>query len=128
MMDATTAALEVLAEVEAGLPYERYRALLADLDLPAARVARALSLSARTLGRRRRAGRFGVWESDRIRRLERIWRAALAQFGERGAARGWLETSKQRLGGRAPLDLLATEAGGRVVAALLAELAIDGGR
>jgi putative toxin-antitoxin system antitoxin component (TIGR02293 family) len=115
-----------VAAVEAGFPYARYRALQRELGLPAVRVERALALSARTVGRRRRQGRFTPQESDRICRLERAWRAALARFGEVGAARGWLATPNERLGGRDPLELLATEAGGGAVASLLATVGVSG--
>ena len=116
-----------LAAVEAGFPYARYRALLSDLGLPAARVERALSISARTVARRRHQGRFTVQESDRIHRLELAWRATLATFGEVGAARGWLETPKEQLANRAPLELLATEVGGRLVERMLSGIEVPAG-
>lgn len=122
----TESAEQAIAAVEAGLPFARYRALLNEIGLPASRVAPVLSLSARTVGRRRQRGRFGVQESDRICRLERMWRLALSTFGETGAARGWLDTPKTRLGGRAPLELLATEAGGRLVEMLLSGIEVLG--
>ena len=58
-------------------------------------------------------------ESDRAVRLARV--AALSEqvFGDADRAWRWLRASKRQFRGRSPLQLLATEAGARVVEELL---------
>ena len=111
--------LETVAAIEAGFPFERYSSLVASLSLPATKVNKLLDFSERTLGRRRGQGRFSAAESDRIRRLERLWETACEIAGDAATARGWLTVSDERLDGRTPLELLKTEAGSRVVEAML---------
>lgn len=80
----------------------------------------ALVLPRRTLTHRRaRREALTREESDRAVRIART--AALAErvFGERERAWRWLRASKRQFGGRAPLHMLATEAGSRLVEELL---------
>lgn len=77
----------------------------------------------RTLAHRRsRSEPLSHEESDRAVRIARI--AALAEevFADEAKAGRWLRKSKKRFGGRAPLDLLQTEAGARIVEELLLQL------
>jgi putative toxin-antitoxin system antitoxin component (TIGR02293 family) len=80
----------------------------------------ALVVPRRTLTHRRaRREALSREESDRAVRVARI--AALAEhvFGEAHRAWRWLRSSKRQFRGRTPLQLLATEAGARVVEELL---------
>ncbi len=56
-----------------------------------------------------------VDESDRNRRVARIRALAAEVFGEEERALCWLRKPHRRFEQRSPLDLLATEAGARVV-------------
>lgn len=116
--------LKTLAAIEQGLRYDRYPTLVAALGLPARRINALLGISARTVGRRRRQGRFNPAESDRIVCLERTWQLVLAAFGEVGMARGWLGEPKRSLGGRSPLKLLATETGRGIVQGILERIEV----
>jgi putative toxin-antitoxin system antitoxin component (TIGR02293 family) len=74
----------------------------------------------RTLAHRRaRREALSRDESDRVVRLARV--AALSEqvFGEAARAWRWLRAPKRQFRGRSPLQLLATEAGARVVEELL---------
>jgi putative toxin-antitoxin system antitoxin component (TIGR02293 family) len=64
-------------------------------------------------------------ESDKAVRVARI--AALSEqvFGEPERAWRWLRKPKRRFDGKSPLDMLASEAGARLVEELVAQ--IDGG-
>jgi putative toxin-antitoxin system antitoxin component (TIGR02293 family) len=80
----------------------------------------ALILPRRTLSHRRvRREALSRDESDRAVRLARM--AALAEhvFGEPDRAWHWLRTLKRQFEGRTPLQLMATEAGARLVEELL---------
>lgn len=74
---------------------------------------------------RPRAGatRLDAGESERLERVARLWTTAVQVFGDEAAARAFLATPHNRLGGRAPLALLATELGGREVERLLDAIA-----
>jgi len=54
-------------------------------------------------------------ESDKAVRVARIAAMAERAFGERERSWRWLRKPKARFGGKAPMDMLATEAGGRLV-------------
>ena len=61
-------------------------------------------------------------ESDRAVRIARITSLAEEVFGDDAKAARWLRKPKTRFEGRAPLDLLRTEAGARLVEELLLQL------
>lgn len=80
----------------------------------------ALVLPRRTLAHRRaRREALSRDESDRVVRLARI--AALGEhvFGEPERSWRWLRDAKRQFQGRSPLQLVATEAGARLVEELL---------
>lgn len=80
----------------------------------------ALVVPKRTLARRvAKREPLTVEETDRALRLERI--AALADriFGNPEKAHRWMRKPKHLLGGRTPVDFLATEAGARQVEEML---------
>lgn len=54
-------------------------------------------------------------ESDRAVRVARITVLAEQAFGDRERAWRWMRKEKRRFGGRTPIELLATEAGARLV-------------
>jgi putative toxin-antitoxin system antitoxin component (TIGR02293 family) len=61
-------------------------------------------------------------ESDRVVRLTRMQAMAEDVFGDVEKANRWLREGLSILGGKAPLDLAQTEAGGRVVEQILAKI------
>jgi len=74
----------------------------------------------RTLARRRKNGRLIPVEGDTLVRIARIFLLSLRVFGSASAALEWLRTKqKKRLGGRSPIDLLATETGSDVIEEIL---------
>jgi putative toxin-antitoxin system antitoxin component (TIGR02293 family) len=58
-------------------------------------------------------------ESDRAVRLARLTALAEHVFGEPERSRRWLRAAKRQFHGRTPLQLMATEAGARLVEELL---------
>lgn len=61
-------------------------------------------------------------ESERAVRAARVLARAQAVLGDEESALQWLRTPKRRFEGRAPLQMLATEAGGRLVEQMLIQI------
>jgi putative toxin-antitoxin system antitoxin component (TIGR02293 family) len=77
----------------------------------------------RTLQHRRsRREKLTVEESDRVFRMIRVISLAESVYGSRERALAWLRTPHARLGGRAPLSLLNTDTGSRIVEELLVQI------
>lgn len=109
--------------VRAGLPYAALDAATRRLGLDAPAIASILKLPARTLARRKAAGRLDAEESDRLYRLIRI--AALAEdtLGGADRARRWLHAANRSLGHESPLSCLDTDPGARQVEDVLLRIA-----
>ncbi|MBV8963449.1 MAG: DUF2384 domain-containing protein [Hyphomicrobiales bacterium] len=67
--------------------------------------------------------RLTVEESDRMVRLLRVQTLAEESFEDKSKANRWLRRSLTELGGETPLDVAATEAGARVIEAVLGKIA-----
>ena len=78
-------------------------------------MADALSVSASTLRRRRRAGRLDPHESGRAYRLARLVDRAASVFGSVEGGAEWLGRPLSALGGATPLAYADTEPGAREV-------------
>jgi putative toxin-antitoxin system antitoxin component (TIGR02293 family) len=77
----------------------------------------------RTLQHRRsRREKLTVEESDRVLRLIRVLSLAESVYGARERALSWMRKPHPRLDGRAPLSLLATDTGSRIVEELLVQI------
>ena len=77
----------------------------------------------RTLQHRRsRREKLTVEESDRVMRVIRVLSAAQTIYGSRERGLLWLRKPHARLGGRAPLSLLNTDTGARIVEELLIQI------
>ncbi|ACK71208.1 conserved hypothetical protein [Gloeothece citriformis PCC 7424] len=53
--------------------------------------------------------------ADRLERFKRITQQALDLFEDEGETQRWLATPKKALGGKTPLEVLATDAGSKEV-------------
>ena len=73
--------------------------------------------------RHENGGTLTVDESDCAARVARGLMLAERTFGNRDKAHRWLHRSLGSLGGHAPMDLIRTDAGPRVVESLLASIA-----
>jgi putative toxin-antitoxin system antitoxin component (TIGR02293 family) len=83
----------------------------------------AVIIPLRTLQHRRsRREKLTVEESDRVLRVIRILSLAECVYGSRERALGWLRKPHARLNGRAPLSLLNTDIGSRIVEELLVQV------
>ncbi len=61
-------------------------------------------------------------ESDRAVRVARITASAEQIFGDPERAWRWLRKSKRRFDGKPPIEMLATEAGARLVEEMIAQI------
>lgn len=77
----------------------------------------------RTLQHRRsRREKLTVEESDRVLRMIRVLSLAESVYSSRARALAWMRSAHPRLGGRAPLSLLNTDVGSRLVEELLVQI------
>lgn len=83
----------------------------------------ALVLPRRTLTHRRAKHQLLTREeSDKVVRLARLTALAEQVFGDDAKASRWLRKAKRRFGARSPLEMLATEAGARLVEEMLYQI------
>lgn len=83
-----------------------------------------LAIAARTLARRRAKGeRLTAEESDKVVRVARLVLYAVEVFADEALAAEWLREPNGALGNQVPLEMLATDAGARLVETTLDRIA-----
>jgi len=113
----------IIEQIDAGFPYALLEAFQKSTRLPIETVAGLVRLPARTLSRRRAAGKLLPDESERLFRLSKLVDKATALFeGDMAAAIQWLQTPQPALAGRQPLEFARTEIGAREVEDLIGRL------
>jgi len=106
-----------------GFSSSEIEVLQESLGIPLEKLLIVLGISKSTWHRRRKLNqRLDTLESDRVLRIARLMRRATDVFESEAAAREWLSTSQQGLGGVAPLDFAQTEVGAREVEDLLGRI------
>lgn len=114
---------DVIDRVESGFSTAALARIRRHVGLDEREAAVIMGTSVRTLARRRKAGRLGTEESDRLYRIARIFERAVEVFGgdteAAEEARLWLRVPQWGLGDETPLAYARTEAGAREVEALL---------
>lgn len=82
-----------------------------------------LSVPRRTLAHRiAKHQSLSKGESDKAVRVARITAMAEEVFGEADRAWRWLRKPKRRFDGKTPIDMLASEAGARIVEEIIAQI------
>jgi len=112
----------LVSAVRDGVPTERFDALKERLGVSTAKLSDVVGISASTLSRRRKNGRFTKDESERILRIARIALRAVEVLDGTGNAQKWLTEPARALGGEKPLEFADTEPGAREVERLLIRL------
>lgn len=88
-----------------------------------AKEVHSLVIPERTLKHRKgRREPLSCEESDRAIRAARILARAQSTFGDSPKALLWMREPKRRFQGRTPIEMLATEAGGRLVEEMLIQI------
>ncbi|MGO9209073.1 MAG: antitoxin Xre/MbcA/ParS toxin-binding domain-containing protein [Terriglobales bacterium] len=83
----------------------------------------SIIVNPRTLKHRRSKSQpLSKEESERAIRAVRILARAQAVFGDEASALRWLRAPKERFEGRAPMQMLSTEPGGRLVEEMLIQI------
>lgn len=110
------------AVVAVGLPTEAIDRMRSAARLTSPELEAIIPL--RTLSHRRSRGqRLTPEESDRAVRMLRVQAQAELAFGDADKAHAWLRRPLRSLDGARPLDLVATEAGARLIEQMLAGIA-----
>ncbi|MGE5205431.1 MAG: antitoxin Xre-like helix-turn-helix domain-containing protein [Chlamydiota bacterium] len=112
---------EVVRLVERGLPI-RVLKRLQQRGLSRSEIASVI-IPPRTLKHRRsRHEPLSREESERAVRAARILARAQLVMGDEAAALAWLRAARHRFQGRTPMEMLATETGGRLVEQMLIQI------
>ena len=114
--------LEFVEQIRAGLPYGAVERLREELGLSLAELAEALSISTRTLNRRRQSESLNAEESDRVFRIARVYAHALSVLEGRERAVAWFKKENRALGGRVPLEMFDTDMGAEMVDDVLTKI------
>lgn len=111
---------EQIAAIQKGLPGSAIRQIVEAIGLSQKAVVEALGLSPRTVALRlSRRQAFSAAESERLLRVVRVRRLAREVFSTDAAVADWLRSPDRTLGGRSPLESLATDVGAGQVENLL---------
>lgn len=113
---------EVRERIQRGLPYRSLESVRERLRMSAPEAATLLHIPPRTMARRRHARKLDANESDRLYRLARVAAQAFAVFGTDDKAATWLHRPNRALNGDAPVRLLDTDVGARLVEDILGRI------
>ena len=101
-----------IGAVRKGLPAEKLTQTARLLDIDRAFLLQVLGVSERTMQRKQvSAERLSPAVSDRLSRIERIYKLAVEVFGDSQKAVQWLKRPSRALAKELPLRLLDTDAG-----------------
>jgi putative toxin-antitoxin system antitoxin component (TIGR02293 family) len=116
------AGIDLIDEVERGLPRRAYEAVSEALALTPTEQDRLLQVSLRTRARWKRRARLDPATSDRLVRLARILALAIMVLESRENAVAWLREPSDGLGGRSPLAAIASDPGAEKVSNMLYQM------
>ena len=114
--------IDLLKEVERGLPTKAYNVISRALDLTPDEEDRLLQVSLRTRARWKHRTRLDPVTSDRLVRLARILALATEVLETRDHAVEWLREPADAFDGRAPLELMTTDVGAEKVTNMLYQM------
>jgi putative toxin-antitoxin system antitoxin component (TIGR02293 family) len=117
-----SARLDLLEEVERGLPVEAYETIAEVLELTPSEEDHLLQVSLRTRARWKKRTRLDAAVSDRLVRLARILALAVMVLQSRENAVAWLREPSPVLGGRSPLAAVASDPGAEKVSNMLYQM------
>ncbi len=113
----------LLKRLDEGLSYAAFERLMRRLKVTSQRLADTALITQRTLARRKKAGRFGPDESDRLVRIARVFSRAIDLFdGDEDLAQAWMMRPRRALGGPSPFEMARTEVGAREVEKLIHQI------
>jgi putative toxin-antitoxin system antitoxin component (TIGR02293 family) len=114
--------IDLLQEVERGLPTKAYNVIAKALGLTPDEEDRLLQISLRTRVRWKQRTRLDPATSDRLVRLARILALATDVLESQEHAVAWLREPGDVLDGRTPLEIMTTDVGAEKVTNLLYQM------
>lgn len=109
--------------IKDGLPISTFTRLKEKLGISEKTLMDTVTISKRTLARRKQEGRLSAAESEKIVRIGKLFDKATQVFaGSEATAAQWFKTPARGLGGKTPLELADTEIGSQEVYALLVRI------
>ncbi len=109
--------------LSAGISYKVYTKLTEASGLESKELARYVVIPPATLKRRADTGYFQPAEGDRLYRFAKVYKSAVDLFeGDKAMAKEWLLSPVRGLGGRRPIEMVATTAGAEAVLDLIGRL------
>ena len=114
--------LDLLDEIERGLPVKAYQAVAELLGLGPEEEDELLQVSLRTRARWKKRSRLDPVTSDRLVRIARIFSLAESVLENRRHAVDWLREPTDMLHGRTPLQAIATDIGAAEVTNMLQQM------
>ncbi|MEO7079414.1 MAG: antitoxin Xre/MbcA/ParS toxin-binding domain-containing protein [Rhodococcus sp. (in: high G+C Gram-positive bacteria)] len=116
--------VSVVDHIRRGLSYAAFERFHRNTALSYRILAQVAEIPERTLARRKKSGRFGPDETDRLVRTSRIVARAIELFeGSTESAQRWLTSPVGALGGRTPIEFASTGVGAIEVESLIGRLA-----
>jgi putative toxin-antitoxin system antitoxin component (TIGR02293 family) len=110
----------IIELIRKGLPATSIDYVAGLLSLSRAALLDAIKIPASTIERRLRTGEaLSAEESDRVSRVAKVVRRAVAVFGDDAEGKAWMTDTISSLGGKTPLSLLDTMEGYELVVATL---------
>lgn len=119
LVGKVTSAGDVIRAVKKGLRVKSLDKLRSELDISSAQLGKTVNISSSTLRRRRKAGRLGPAESERVYRLGKIFHLAMKVLGSGELASQWMKLPEKTFGGATPLEYADTGIGAQEVERLL---------
>jgi putative toxin-antitoxin system antitoxin component (TIGR02293 family) len=119
---ARTGKINLLEEVERGLPTKAYSVIARALGLTLEEEDRLLQISLRTRRRWKQRARLDPATSDRLVRLARILALATDVLESQAHAVEWLREPSDVFGGRTPLEIMTTDIGAEKVTNMLYQM------
>jgi putative toxin-antitoxin system antitoxin component (TIGR02293 family) len=114
---------QLIDQVQHGLSFKALVSLEAASGMTASEIASIIGIPARTLARRRSAGKLAPDESERLLRIATVLEKAVGLFeGDVPAALAWLRSPKKALRHQSPLSYARSELGAREVLDLIGRL------
>ncbi len=103
---------EQIAAIQRGLPGSALRQIVKAMGLSQKAIIQALGFAPRTVALRASRGQaFSPSESERLLRVIRVRKMAQEIFDSDDAVAEWMTLPDTALGGRTPLEMLATDVG-----------------
>ncbi len=112
----------LIREIKRGIPFKTVAGLQACLDVSESKLAGVTHIALRTLARRKKEGRLGIDESERVVRLSSLFHQAVKVLGSVEEARKWFKLPNRALGQSTPFDYADTEPGAREVEDVLGRI------